>query len=114
MAEGDKGHFEHERERMHRIVDGFIDAVEEQWGPEDQPRLDSPVFIGMVEYRDPDADEDDPDASTIAVPFWFSETKRKHFVMATLDACSLVIQGRYLQAGMMEDGDEEEDTPDDE
>lgn len=105
-------HFEFERERLHKLVDGFIDAVEEQWDEDDMPRLDSPVIAGFIEYRDPDADPSETNPTIVSMPFWYSETKRKHIVMGTFDACSLVIQGKFMYAGAESDSDEDDTSGD--
>lgn len=105
------GHFEHERQRLLKLVDQFIEEVEDQWDAEDAPRLDSPAIVAMIEYNDPEeSNDDDAKAAERAVPFWFSETRRKHVLLGVIDSIQQVIRGGLMQLGMTSDDDGDDDA----
>lgn len=89
------GHFEHERERLHSLVDKFIDHVEEKYEPDDEPRIDVAAICAIVEWTDEDG--------TYGVPTWYCESQRPPYQMALFESCYLRIAGRIMN---MSDSDD--------
>jgi hypothetical protein len=95
-------HVEPERDRLVKLVDGLIEAIEDDHSESEAPRIATAAIVAIVEY-------DNEDGETFGVPVWFAESSRpwQHMALFQMALQRMNVTAVANQVVAMLDDDDE-------